>query len=109
MARNPRYQIYNLDSDGYGKLVQVINGVLYDGFGNELNFQGGGGTGTSGTSGNSGSSGVSGTDGIGVPTGGSTGQVLAKIDGTNYNTQWVTPTVYASTGKAIAMAIVFGG
>ena len=44
-----------------------------------------------------------------TPTGGSTGQVLSKVDGTNYNTQWVTPTVYASTGKAIAMAIVFGG
>ena len=72
MARNPRYQIYNLDSDGYGKLVQVINGVLYDGFGNELNFQGGG-TGTSGTSGNSGSSGINGSIGVGVPTGGSTG------------------------------------
>jgi hypothetical protein len=26
-----------------------------------------------------------------VPTGGTTGQVLAKIDGTNFNTQWVTP------------------
>ncbi len=25
----------------------------------------------------------------GVPTGGTTDQVLAKIDGTNYNTQWV--------------------
>jgi hypothetical protein len=27
---------------------------------------------------------------IGIPVGGSTGQVLAKIDGTDYNTQWVT-------------------
>jgi hypothetical protein len=25
-----------------------------------------------------------------VPVGGTTGQVLAKIDGTNYNTEWVT-------------------
>lgn len=25
----------------------------------------------------------------GVPTGGTTGQILAKIDGTNYNTQWI--------------------
>lgn len=30
-----------------------------------------------------------GPTGPGVPVGGSTGQVLAKIDGTNYNTQWV--------------------
>jgi hypothetical protein len=27
---------------------------------------------------------------VGVPTGGSAGQVLAKIDGTNYNTEWVS-------------------
>ena len=26
-----------------------------------------------------------------MPTGGTANQVLAKIDGTNYNTQWVTP------------------
>lgn len=29
--------------------------------------------------------------GQGVPVGGTTGQVLSKIDATNYNTQWVTP------------------
>jgi hypothetical protein len=28
----------------------------------------------------------------GVPTGGTAGQVLAKIDATNYNTEWVDPT-----------------
>lgn len=33
-----------------------------------------------------------GADGVGVPTGGTAGQVLAKIDGTNYNTQWVDQT-----------------
>jgi hypothetical protein len=36
-----------------------------------------------------GSVGVPGPAGPGVPTGGTTGQVLAKIDGTNYNTEWV--------------------
>ena len=30
--------------------------------------------------------------GVGVPAGGSTGQVLAKVDGTDYNTQWVDQT-----------------
>ena len=34
---------------------------------------------------------LNGTNGQGVPTGGTTNQVLAKVDGTNYNTQWVTP------------------
>ena len=33
--------------------------------------------------------GVQGQTGPGVPTGGSASQVLAKIDGTNYNTHWV--------------------
>ena len=32
-----------------------------------------------------------GTNGQGVPTGGTTGQVLAKVNGTDYNTHWVTP------------------
>ena len=37
--------------------------------------------------------GVNGTDGaagVGVPPGGATGQVLSKVDGTDYNTQWTT-------------------
>ena len=33
--------------------------------------------------------GAQGAPGQGVPTGGTTGQVLSKIDSTNYNTQWV--------------------
>jgi hypothetical protein len=38
-----------------------------------------------------GPAGPAGADGAdqGVPTGGSTGQVLAKIDGTDFNTEWV--------------------
>lgn len=36
-----------------------------------------------------GADGVDGTDGVGVPAGGTAGQVLSKIDGTDYNTQWV--------------------
>lgn len=34
--------------------------------------------------------GPQGPAGPGVPIGGTAGQVLAKIDGTNYNTQWIT-------------------
>jgi hypothetical protein len=37
---------------------------------------------------------------------GTSGQVLSS---TATGVQWSTPTVYASTGKAIAMAMVFGG
>lgn len=47
--------------------------------------------------------GPQGNPGQGVPTGGTTGQVLAKIDGTNYNTQWVTPSAGGGTGSAVPM------
>ena len=43
-----------------------------------------------GATGAQGSKGDKGDAGQGVPTGGTTGQVLAKIDGTDFNTQWVT-------------------
>lgn len=51
-----------------------------------------GATGPIGATGPQGPAGTNGANGVGVPTGGTTGQVLAKVDGTNYNTQWVTPT-----------------
>ena len=38
-----------------------------------------------------GAQGNPGTNGQGVPTGGNAGQVLAKIDSTDYNTTWITP------------------
>ena len=43
-----------------------------------------------GKDGRDGINGLQGLNGVGVPTGGTTGQVLAKINGTDYNTQWVT-------------------
>lgn len=39
----------------------------------------------------SGLKGAAGVNGQGVPAGGTAGQVLSKIDGTDYNTGWVTP------------------
>jgi hypothetical protein len=47
--------------------------------------------GIQGDAGLDGTNGTNGTNGTGVPTGGTTAQVLSKIDGTDYNTQWVTP------------------
>ncbi|MCU0351793.1 MAG: hypothetical protein MUF43_13350 [Flavobacterium sp.] len=44
-----------------------------------------------------GTNGASGANGQGVPTGGDAGQVLAKVDGTDYNTQWVTPSAGGGT------------
>ncbi len=50
-----------------------------------------GATGSTGATGTTGATGATGATGQGVPTGGTAGQVLSKIDNTNYNTQWITP------------------
>lgn len=47
--------------------------------------------GPAGPVGAQGPQGVAGADGLGVPAGGTAGQVLTKIDGTDNNTQWATP------------------
>jgi len=54
--------------------------------------------------GDKGDTGATGATGAGVPIGGTTGQVLAKIDGTNYNTQWVA----AATGSGTVTSITAG-
>ena len=46
-----------------------------------------------GAAGQKGDPGAQGPAGEGVPTGGTAGQVLTKVDGTNYNTQWSTLTI----------------
>ncbi len=60
--------------------------------------------GLTGAAGPQGPAGVPGANGQGVPTGGTTGQVLAKVNATDYNTQWVTPSggtsLPAQTGNA---------
>jgi hypothetical protein len=45
-----------------------------------------------------GGAGAQGPAGQGVPTGGAANQVLAKVDGTNYNTQWVNAPSAESDG-----------
>ncbi len=42
-----------------------------------------------GAVGATGATGETGADGIGVPAGGTTGQIMIKLDGTDYNTQWI--------------------
>ena len=46
--------------------------------------------GPAGSQGQQGVPGDPGAPGVGVPTGGTAGQFLTKIDGTNYNTDWTT-------------------
>jgi hypothetical protein len=57
-----------------------------------------GAAGPAGSKGDKGDTGAAGTAGPGVPTGGTTGQVLAKIDGTDYNDHWIDP---PATGPVI--------
>ena len=47
--------------------------------------------GPAGATGSQGPAGTNGSNGVGVPVGGTAGQVLSKINSTNYNTQWTTP------------------
>lgn len=55
-----------------------------------------GAIGPTGPTGATGATGPQGAAGQGVPTGGTTGQVLAKVNATDYNTQWVTPSAGGS-------------
>jgi hypothetical protein len=50
-----------------------------------------GAAGAAGAQGPQGPAGAAGTNGVGVPAGGTTGQVLAKVNNTDYNAQWETP------------------
>ena len=68
-------------------------------------------TGPQGAQGVKGDTGSQGPAGQGVPTGGSAGQVLSKIDGTNYNTQWTTlpsAPVTSVAGKTGAVTLTVG-
>jgi hypothetical protein len=56
-----------------------------------------------------GDTGATGATGAGVAVGGTTGQVLAKIDGTNYNTQWVNQTVDTNTTYTQNASTTTGG
>jgi hypothetical protein len=50
-----------------------------------------GADGAQGPAGPAGADGAAGADGVGVPTGGTTGQVLAKASNTNFDAEWVDP------------------
>jgi hypothetical protein len=64
--------------------------------------------GPKGDTGAAGTNGTNGTNGQGVPTGGTAGQVLAKIDSTNYNTQWLTSFIPPGTWTSYTPSITPG-
>lgn len=57
-----------------------------------------GATGPAGPAGAAGAAGAPGANGQGVPTGGTSGQVLRKVDATNFNTTWATLTGFVPSG-----------
>ena len=67
-------------------------------------------TGPKGDTGDPGPTGLTGPAGPGVPVGGTAGQVLTKIDGTDYNTQWsATTSNNANSSLADLVNTVDGG
>ena len=50
-----------------------------------------------------GPAGTQGVQGNGVPQGGTTGQILTKVDGSNYNTQWTTPIMNGGGGASLEL------
>lgn len=56
-------------------------------------------TGAQGADGAPGADGADGAPGVGVPTGGTTGQTLIKTSGTDYDTEWAAPAGGASAGE----------
>jgi hypothetical protein len=80
-------------------------------------------TGPAGPQGETGPAGATGATGPGVPIGGTAGQVLRKIDATDYNTEWATPSggatdlaytaatrvLASSTGSDVTLPLVTTG
>ena len=62
--------------------------------------------GEQGPQGKQGPQGQAGAAGVGVPSGGTTGQVLAKASATNYDTEWVNPGIQSNTASQSAFSTV---
>jgi hypothetical protein len=57
-----------------------------------------------GPQGATGANGTNGTNGQGVPVGGTTGQVLRKVSGTNYDTEWAAAASGSGSVTSVALA-----
>ena len=94
----PETIVVNIKGDTGPQGIQGIQGVKGDtgdtGATGSQGIQG-----IQGLQGSNGSNGTNGSNGVGVPTGGSVGQVLAKINGTDYNTEWITPSAGGSSSE----------
>jgi hypothetical protein len=86
------YDIYGPKTSGsWGSATSLIGPTGATGSAGATGATGAtGSAGTNGTNGTNGATGDTGPAGPGVASGGTTGQYLTKVDGTNYNTQWST-------------------
>lgn len=64
-----------------------------------------GATGQTGPQGPAGADGKDGENGVGVPAGGTTGQVLAKKSGTDYDTEWIDQTGGGGEGGTVTVEV----
>lgn len=67
-----------------------------------------GAAGATGATGAAGATGATGTAGQGVPAGGTANQILSKINGTDYNTQWIT-SPYADKTPTVGTSLATTG
>ena len=71
-----------------------------------------GDTGATGPAGQDGQDGQDGADGVGVPSGGTQGQVLTKSSSTDYDTAWATPSSelpsYSSSQNGQVLGVTSG-
>ena len=65
--------------------------------------------GPTGPAGAAGVAGAKGDTGPGVPIGGTAGQVLAKIDGVDYNDHWIAPPSSGGSGDVVGPSVSVGG
>ena len=84
-------------TDDFANAVAIGDGLVSDGVGWRTVGQ---------IKGDTGATGATGAAGAGFPAGGTATQIISKIDGTDYNTQWITlpgdmlQSVYDPTGAA---------
>ena len=84
----------------YRSYIKVGRRAEFEGrYTSRVNPTDGSGSEGGGSPGADGKPGEDGKDGEGVPTGGDAGQILAKIDGTDFNTEWIDPTEGGEAGK----------
>ena len=98
----PYYDLYWAnDGDNSWTIIHPFSGIAgTDGTDGETPYISGGTWWIGSTNTNVAATGPQGPAGPGVPSGGTAGQVLTKVDGTDYNTEWATP-----SGGSISVSV----